>query len=570
MNSRLRSFWQTFVPKSYICFKEGYSFAILKKDLFAGVTVGIVSVPLTMAFAIASGLRPEQGLFTGIIAGFLISLLGGGRVQIGGPTGAFVVIIYDIVQRQGYDGLVFATLIAAVLLIVMGLCRLGTLIKYIPYPLTTGFTTGIALVIFSSQMKDFFGLKMGRVPADFIEKWDALLGAFHTFDVTTLAVSSATLASIILMRRFAPAIPWGIASIFLATLACWGLAIPVETISSHFGVLPSRLPLPTLPHFSLDLAAIHALIPDAVTIALLAGIESLLSCVIADGMTGGRHKSNCELVAQGFANLGAIFFNGLPATGAIARTAINIKTGARTPVAGMIHALVLVVILFAFMPLVGKIPLPALSAILIIIAWNMSEIHHFRHLLKSPAGDVAVMLLAFFLTVFVDLTVAVEVGMVLAAFLFMKRMGSRSGVLALSPFLKEGDNDLLEKEEIEETSKKQQPKDVEIYEINGPFFFGVADTLKDVLHNLERPPQVFILRMRRVPIIDASGLHALDEFYEQCKAEKTTLILSGVQKEPLNDLRKYGLEERIGAHNIFSRIDQALKRAQEVVGNAPR
>lgn len=564
---KYREFVQGFIPKSVICLTSNYRFPTFKKDLIAGVTVGIIALPLAMAFAIASGATPEQGLYTAIIAGFLISLLGGSRVQIGGPTGAFVVIVYGIIQRQGYDGLIIATLMAGVILLLMGLFRLGTLIKYIPYPLTTGFTTGIALIIFSSQMKDFFGLTMGTPPADFIEKWGAYIQALPTWDPTTLGVASGSLILILLIRRFIPAVPWGIASIVITTAVCWGFDLKIETIASRFGEIQRGFPMPHLPHFSWDIDKLHNLIPEAITIALLAGIESLLSAVVADGMTGGRHKSNCELVAQGIANMGSAIFGGIPATGAIARTATNVKTGAETPVAGMVHAGTLLLILLLFAPLVGHIPLAALSAVLVMVAWNMSELDNFRHLFKAPLGDVAILLSAFLLTVFVDLTVAVEVGVVLAAFLFMKRMSSLSQVVSTPPFFEEKIEEFPERRDPDAIAKKQVPSGVEVYEINGPFFFGVADTLKDVLKNIETPPRVFILRMRRVPVVDATGLHALKEFYLKCKKDGATLILSGVHGQPEKSLKKYGLEKLIGKQNIFPHIDKALARAGELISN---
>lgn len=545
-----------FKPKLWTCLKN-YSWGIFKKDLMAGITVGIVALPLAMAFAMASGVSPERGLYTAIVAGFLISLLGGSRVQIGGPTGAFVVIVYGIIQRQGYEGLIFATFIAGFLLILMGLFRLGSWIKFIPYPLVTGFTSGIAVVIFSSQLKDFFGLKMQSVPAGFIEQIVAYFHALPTVDSITCMLATGTLVCILLIRRFVPVLPWGISAIILATVVSSFWHLPVETIAERFGAIPRLLPTPSVPEIKLSLEALHNLLPDAVVIAFLAGIESLLSAVVADGMIGGRHKSNCELVAQGIANLGSILFGGIPATGAIARTATNVKTGAKTPVAGMIHALTLLLILFFLAPLVGKIPLPALSAVLIMIAWNMAEIKHFKHLLKAPLGDVAVLLATFFLTITVDLTVAVEVGLILAAFLFMKRMADVPTLVTAAKDIEE--EEVLDLDAIE---KKVVPKGVEVYEIQGPFFFGVADSLKDILSNLERPPKLFILRLRNVPVIDATGMHALREFYYQCKKDGTRLLLSGVQSKPKESLKKFGIIKLIGKENLFSNIDHALEAAK--------
>ncbi len=564
MKQLTKKFWEEFIPKTFLClFREPYSVRTFRSDLVAGVTVGIVALPLAMAFAIASGVSPERGLFTAIIAGFVIALLGGSRVQIGGPTGAFVVIIFEIVTRVGYSGLVLATLMASILLLIMGLCRLGTLIKYIPFPLVTGFTSGIALIIFSSQVKDFLGLKMQSVPADFLPKWEAFFRALPTWDPLTFSLAAGSLVLIVCIRRFVPRLPWGITVIVGATLVCWIFDLPVDTIASRFGEIPRMLPSPSLPEFSLDWRAFRALFPDAMTIAFLAGIESLLSAVVADGMMGGRHKSNCELIAQGLGNLGSVFFGGIPATGAIARTATNVKTGGRTPVAGMVHALTLFLIILLFAPLVSRIPLAALSAVLVMVAWNMSEADRFLHLLKAPLGDVAVLLTTFLLTVLVDLTIAVEVGMILAAFLFMKRMSDLSNVVSLTRFLEETEED--EQRDPDAISKRHVPSGVEVYEINGPFFFGVTDTLQRVLLNIEKPPKVFILRMRKVPVIDATGLHALNEFHVKCQSRGTKLVLSGVKGMLEKELKKYGVITRVGRENVLPHIDPALKRASELV-----
>lgn len=551
-------FWQEFIPKSILCLK-GYSFGSFRKDLTAGVTVGIIALPLAMAFAIASGVTPERGLFTAIIAGFLISALGGSRVQIGGPTGAFVVIVYDIIQRTGYEGLALSTLIASVILVLFALFKLGSWIKYVPHPLVTGFTTGIAVIIFSSQIKDFFGLKMGTPPADFVEKWSAYFRAFPTMDLTTLLLGAATLAIILLIRRFIPKIPWGIASIVLVTAATVFFQIPVETIQSKFGLIPDTLPLPSLPSLIIPEGKFPEIFFDAITIAFLGGIESLLSCVIADGMTGGRHKSNTELLGQGVANFFSVLFGGIPATGAIARTAANVKTGAQTPVAGMIHAATLFCIILFLSPIVSQIPLASLAAVLIMVAWNMSEVGHFARLFRAPVGDIAILLAAFLLTVFVDITVAITFGMILASFLFMKRMSEFSKSIPLTQLFQEPglDHDAI--------SKKHVPPGVEVYEIQGPFFFGAADMLKDLLVNLQAPPKVFILRLRHVPMIDASGMNALREFYEKCRNSKTRLLLSGVHGHTEKDLQRFGMTKQIGEEHIFPNIDAALKASERLV-----
>lgn len=561
----MRQAWHQFIPKLFICLRNQYSLKFFRKDLISGITVGVIALPLAMAIGIASGLTPERGLYTAIVAGFLVSFLGGSRVQIGGPTAAFVAIVYGVVQRQGYEGLVLATLIAGILLIVMAFSRLGTFIKFIPYPLVTGFTTGVALILFSSQIKDFFGLQMGNVPSEFIDKWSAYIEAFPSFDPLTATIALATLVSILIIRRFFPFIPWAIGSLVLITLVCFIFDLPVETIRDRFGEIPNQLPMPGLPDISIDLETIRRLFPDALAIALLAGIESLVSAVIADGMSGDRHKSNCELMAQGVANLGSALFGGIPATAALARTATNIKSGAATPISGIIHALTLFVILLFLTPVVAGIPLAALSAVLIMIAWNMSEIHHFYHLFRAPIGDIVILLSAFLLTIFVDLTAAVEVGLILASFLFMKRMSDLSNVVAVGKFFQEAQEEFPEKNDPDAIAKKEVPPAVEVYEINGPFFFGVADRLKDLLMEIEKPPLVFILRMRKVPIIDASGMHALREFYFQCKKSNTELLLSGVHGQPAKNLKKYRLDHLIGASNIFPHVDAALARARELV-----
>ncbi|OGN64525.1 MAG: sodium-independent anion transporter [Chlamydiae bacterium RIFCSPHIGHO2_12_FULL_49_9] len=550
-----------FLPKSYLYLRSGYSTVFFKKDLLAGLTVAIIALPLAMAFAIASGVAPEKGLITAIIAGFLISALGGSRVQIGGPTGAFVVIVYGIIQRTGYEGLAVSTLIASALLLMFGLFRLGSWIKYVPHPLITGFTTGIAVIIFSSQMKDFFGLKMGVVPADFVHKWIAYFQAFNTFSSPTLLVSVSTLGVILFFRKFVPKIPWGIAAIVIATSICVLFQLPVETIQSKFGEIPRSLPWPELPSFSGLSGKWGEIFTDGVTIAFLGAIESLLSAVIADGMIGGRHKSNCELIGQGIANFFSVLFGGIPATGAIARTAANVKTGAETPVAGMLHAVFLFLIILFFAPIVSQIPLAALSAVLVMVAWNMSEIDHFVRLFKAPFGDVATMLTAFLLTVFVDITVAISLGMVLASFFFMKKMSEFSKTVQLTKLFKEPRQEFPERTDPDAIENKIVPPNVEVYEINGPFFFGVADMLKDLTIVFTPPPKVFILRMRHVPMIDASGMHALKEFFQRCQREKTTLLLSGVHGQTAADLKRFGLTKLIGEEHIFPHIDKALARA---------
>jgi len=547
----------TFVPKSLVCFREGYTRESLLRDLAAGVVVGIVALPLALAFAIASGVPPERGLYTAIVAGFLISLLGGSRVQIGGPTGAFVVIVYGIVTKYGYEGLVICTVIAGAILVAMGLARMGALIKFIPYPVVTGFTAGIAVIIFSSQVKDFLGLKMGTVPADFIEKWGAYAGRLHTLDWTTISVALGSLLILMLWPKVSRAIPSPFVAMIAATLAVQIFELPVETIGSRFGGVPSSLPSPHWP--DIPWGRMRELIPPSITIALLAAIESLLSAVVADGMIGTKHKSNMELVAQGIANIASPVFGGIPATGAIARTATNIRTGGRTPLAGMVHALTLLLILVFAGQWAAKVPLAALAAILVVVSYHMSEWRSFAGLLRAPKSDILVLVVTFALTVFVDLTVAVQVGVVAASLLFMKRMAEVTHIEGLTGELRDSDAD--DPDEITQVRKRKRlvhgreiPADVEVYIVNGPFFFGAADKLKDVISEIARPPRVLILRMHNVPAIDATGIHVLDQIAKQCRHQGTRLILTEVRPQPLRAIVRAGF----GRESLAKTLDVAL------------
>jgi SulP family sulfate permease len=544
-----------FIPKSVVCFREGYTRETLTRDIIAGVVVGIVALPLALAFAIASGVPPERGLYTAIIAGFLISALGGSRVQIGGPTGAFVVIVYGIVAKYGYEGLVLSTMLAGVILIVMGLARMGALIKFIPYPVITGFTSGIAVIIFSSQVKDFLGLKMGAVPPDFVAKWTAFAEHIGSVDWTTGAVAVSTLAVLIVWPKISRMVPAPFVAMILATLAVQLFALPVETIGSRFGAVPSSLPVPHLPNIPWN--NMRELISPAITIALLAAIESLLSAVVADGMIGTRHKSNMELVAQGVANIVSPIFGGIPATGAIARTATNIRSGGRTPLAGIVHAVTLMLILVFAGQWAAKVPLASLAAILVLVAYHMSEWRSFAGLLRAPKSDVFVLIITFGLTVFVDLSVAVQVGVVAASLLFMRRMAEVTNIEGVSGEL--NDASAIDDPDSITLGGRVIPKGVEIYEVNGPFFFGAADKIREVVGEIEKPPRVLILRMRNVPAIDATGIHALEQLARKCHSQGTMLILSEVRDQPSSALA------RAKNFHVFANrattLDDALDRA---------
>ena len=557
---------KSWLPRSLSILREGYSLKNLRADFVSGTTVAIIAIPLAMAFAIASGVSPEKGLFTAIVAGFIISLLGGSRYQIGGPTGAFVVVLYTVILKHGYDGLVIATFLAGIMLVLMGVFKLGTIIKYIPYPVTVGFTTGIALIIFSSQMKDFFGLSITKMPAEFTEQWAVYAHEISTVNFYALGIGGMSFILLLKLRRYFPKIPAPIVVILISSFLVSLFNIPVETVGSKFGALPNSLPYPQLPVFTLE--KVRAVFPDAITIALLGAIESLLSCVVADGMSGDRHHSNKELVAQGIANIGSVLFGGIAATGAIARTAINIKSGAYSPLSGIIHALMLLVFIFLFSSFIGLIPLAALAAILIMVAWNMSEYHHFKAIaLKSERNDAVVLLMTFFLTVLIDLNTGVQTGIMLAALLFIKRMIDVTDIEDKRQDFRIVLNE--EDEEYEEDKNaitcKVVPKDVEVYEINGPFFFGVADRLKNTLDELKEPPKIFILRMRHVPMIDASGIHALEEFFDLCKSQNTILLLSGVNEKIKTKFRRVGFDLKLGENNITDNIDCALVRAYTIL-----
>ncbi len=552
------------VPELLCCLKEGYSRKRLVEDLMSGLIVGVVALPLAIAFAIASGVKPEQGLFTAVIAGFLISLFSGSRVQIGGPTGAFIVVVFSIVQQHGYAGLAVATMMAGALLIVMGVCRLGTAIKFIPYPMTVGFTSGIALIIAMTQVKDLFGLRLESSATSFVDRVVLYSHNLSTFSIESVVVGGLALAIILLWPRVTKKIPGSIVALIVTTVIVQGSNLPVETIGSAFGQVPTMLPRPQLPHF--EWAMIPALISPALTIALLAAIESLLSAVVSDGMTGHRHKSNMELVAQGIANMVCPLFGGIPATGAIARTATNVKNGGTTPISGLVHALTLLMIMMVFGRWASLIPLATLAAVLLVVAYHMSEWRHFVRLFRSPRNDIFVMLTTFALTVFVDLTVAIEVGVVLSALLFMQRMGSATQVRHVSG---QGVLNLDEEQEDDRSiSLYKIPQGVEVFEVHGPFFFGATNQFKDTLSIIEQPPKVLILRMRHIFTIDATAIRVLEDVFEKTDNDNTQLILSGVQDNVLTKLKRTYLYSELGEQQIVGDIDAALKRARVLLALA--
>jgi SulP family sulfate permease len=549
-------------PKLFTVFREGYTGKQFLSDLIAGVIVGIVSLPLAIAFAIASGVKPEQGLYTAVVAGFVIAALGGSRTQVSGPTGAFIVIVYGVVQKYGYEGLAVATIIAGFLLVGMGLARMGVLLKFIPYPVIVGFTTGIALIIFSSQVKDFLGLRLEQVPAEFVEKWIAFGEHVTTFNPYALAVGSVSLLIITLWPRVTGRVPGTLIAVIGVTAAVQIAGLPVETIGSRFGGVTNHFPTPHIPTLSWKL--VTEMFGPGVTIALLAAVESLLAAVVADGMTGTRHRSNMELVGQGIGNILSPLFGGIPATGAIARTATNIKNGGRTPVAAMIHSIVILLIMVFFAQWASHIPMATLAAVLIFVAYTMSEMHAFNRLLKSPKSDVAVLFTTFFLTVLIDLTVAIQVGVVLAAFMFLRRMSNVTEVKMITKDLKD-EEDSLEHDPLSITSR-EVPEGVEVFEIFGSFFFGSIDQFKEAIRGIERKPAILILRMRNVYAIDASGLKALEDLVDSSKHEGTKLILSGVHAQPLVAMQQSGLLDRLGEENALSNVDDALNRARTILG----
>lgn len=542
-------------PKLFESLKD-YTPGKLFKDILSGVIVAIIALPLSIALAIASGVAPECGLYTAIFAGFFIALLGGSRVQIGGPTAAFVTIVYGIVAQYGVDGLTVATIMAGIFLIIMGLCRFGTLIRFIPYTITTGFTCGIGVSLLVGQLKDFLGLSIEKVPSDFIPKVVCYVQNIGTINFAALLVGAISVIIIVLLPKISSKIPASLVAIVVATLVVKFTGLPVATIGSVFGELSSAMPMPHLPNVTFEM--IGQLIQPAFTIALLAGIESLLSCVVSDAMIGDHHNANAELIGQGVGNIFSGIFGGIPATGAIARTAANVKNGGRTPISGMVHSITLLLVLLIMMPLATMIPMSTLAAVLIVVACNMCDWKAFFRLIKTaPKSDVLVLLTIFVLTVVFDLVIAIEVGIVISALLFMSRM---SNVTEVKSWRYEGEDDVSE----EESRKLMSlPKSIRIFEITGPLFFAVADRISKI--DSKRFTKVIILRMRSVSAIDASALHSLNLLCEQLENKSIRLILSHVNEQPLAAMKKDGLFDRIGAENFRTDINDAVAYAETLI-----
>ena len=551
-----------FMPQLFTSLRN-YNSKTFMSDLMAGVIVGIVALPLAIAFGIASGVTPEKGIITAIVAGFIISFLGGSKVQIGGPTGAFIIIIYGIIQQYGIEGLTIATLMAGAFLVLFGVLRLGTIIKYIPYPIVVGFTSGIAVTIFTTQIKDLFGLTIDNVPSDFIEKWGAYITHFGTIDTWSAIVGVLSVAIIAVMPRINKKIPGSLIAIIIMTVAALLLknyagVTSIETIGDRFSV-SNAIPDAHVPAMTWE--TIKGLVASALTIAVLGAIESLLSATVADGVIGDHHNSNTELIAQGVANLASPLFGGIPATGAIARTMTNINNGGKTPIAGIIHAVVLLLIFLFFMPLAQYIPMACLAGVLVVVSYGMSGWRSFLTLMKNPKSDVTVLLITFFLTIIFDLTVAIEVGLIIACLLFMKRMSETTDVKVVM-------DEISEESDISSGNLEHLtiPKGVEVYEINGPYFFGAGNRFEEIMASFGDRPKVRIIRMRKVPFVDSTGIHNLTNLCTMSKNEGIEVVLSGVSEKVHSQLNKARFYDLLGEQNICSHIDIALKRAREIVG----
>ena len=554
-----------FKPKLFSTFKNGYNKQKFVQDLLAGIIVGIVALPLAIAFGIASGATPEAGILTAIVAGFLISFFGGSKVQIGGPTGAFIVIVFGIIQEYGMNGLMIATFMAGAFLIMMGILHLGTIIKYIPYPIVVGFTSGIALTIFATQIKDLFGLQIESVPADFLGKWSVYAQHIDTINWWSLLVGLCSILIIVFTPKVNRRIPGSLAAIILMTLATLGLKAlgieGIETIGDRFSI-SSSLPQPEVPKITWD--SIRHLAQPAMVIAMLGAIESLLSAAVADGVIGDRHDSNQELIAQGIANMVSPLVGGIPATGAIARTMTNINNGGRTPVAGIAHAIVLEIIYLFLMPLVKYIPMACLAGILMVVAYNMSEWRSFRAILRNPKSDIIVLLVTFFLTVIFDLTIAIEVGVLIACLLCMKRMAETTNVSVLSDEI----DPMADTDVMGNLEHLIIPEGVKVYEINGPYFFGIGNKFEEMMGDMGGRAKVRIIRMRKVPFIDSTGVHNLSNMCRMCSQMGVKVVLSGVNPTVMKVLENAGMDDVVGKENICSHISLALNRAQEILAEA--
>lgn len=545
----------------------------IMKDITSGIIVAIIALPLSIALGIASGVTPEKGLITSIIAGFFISFLGGSRVQIGGPTAAFVVILSGIIAKYGYEGLVVATIMAGVFMIFFGLMRFGSVIKYIPYTITTGFTSGIAVTLFSTQLKDFLGISIKNVPSDFLGKWQAYLSNISKIDITTMLVGLGSLLVIILWPKINKTIPGSLIALIIATLVVKFFHLPVDTIGSRFGHISNSITFINFSKFHINIYIIKELIRPAITIAFLASIESLLSAVVADGMIGKKHNSNMELIGQGVANIASALFGGIPATGAIARTAANIKNGGRTPIAGIVHAIVVLAIMLVFMPFAKLIPMTTLAAILIVVSYNMSQWRSFKGLLKSTKSDVAVLIVTFVFTVVFDLVVAIEIGMVIAMFLFVKRMSESTQIENSSEYYK----DNLEEIEGDELIPEQTDKlyehlgsEILLYEISGPLFFGIANTFIDTMNEIESNPKIIIFKMRDVPSMDATAFNVLKTMEQKCKEKHILILYSEINEQPMKLMRSAGMVSDIGHGCFFKNTENAVNTANEIINSKIR
>ncbi|MDK0558844.1 sulfate permease [Clostridium perfringens] len=538
--------------------ENGFSKEQFFKDLIAGIIVAIIALPLSIALGISSGVSPEKGLITAIIAGFIISLLGGSRVQIGGPTGAFVVIVFGIIQNHGVDGLIIATFMAGIILVLFGLLRFGSLIKYIPYPITVGFTSGIAVTLFSTQVKDFLGLSMTKTPSEFIPKWEAYISHMNTTNLYTLAIGLLALIILIFWPKINKKIPGSLIALIVTTLVVFIFNLPVATIGSQFGKISSNIPMPHIPNLNLN--TLKALIGPAFTIALLGGIESLLSAVVSDGMIGDKHNSNAELIAQGVANMGSSLFGGIPATGAIARTAANVKNGGRTPISGIVHSITLLLIMLVFMPLAKFIPLTTLSAILIIVSYNMSEWRTFKAILKAPKSDIAILLTTFFLTVLFDLVIAIGIGMVVSMCLFMRRVATSIEVNELN------ESDCSDKSNIDtDMENLKVGENVLVYDIRGHLFFGAVDTFMNTMKEINDDAKVLVLRMRHTKTLDVTGYKQIKNIALSCKSRNMTLIISELQEQPKKVMRLMGFIDTLGEDHFATNFDEALEKANSLI-----